>query len=239
MARGAHEYRIYIQKYFVYSGKSCTFIVSDLEAPINRSFLRPNFHLKWCWHCPPMVVDSTTPPGFLRSWSSQHREPKRPKYKNTMLSHDFKSKFQTISRVIYLPYHPCQSIFESKNQRAQTTHYATTACAKCQEMFFFQRLQPREYRNCSHGTQQRQGPSRTSLKGKRSLQDFLDTSPTNSKGRKDRKKRRDNHAKTGTKEERKNRKEGKERKNRKENERKEGNYRKGSKGRMNKRQGQQ
>lgn len=125
MARGAHEYRIYIQKYFVYSGKSCTFIVSDLEAPINRSFLRPNFHLKWCWHCPPMVVDSTTPPGFLRSWSSQHREPKRPKYKNTMLSHDFKSKFQTISRVIYLPYHPCYAN-QSSNQKINALKPPTT-----------------------------------------------------------------------------------------------------------------
>ena len=95
---------------FIYRNTSCIQenlapIVSDLEAPINRSFLRPNFHLKWCWHCPPMVVDSTTPPGFLRMVFPTSGTKKTQWYINTMLSHDFKSKFQTI-RVIYLPYHP-------------------------------------------------------------------------------------------------------------------------------------
>lgn len=224
----------FIQKYLVYSGKSCTYSLRFGGAS-QQVFPAPQF--------PPQMVLALSSNGNRFDNSSRLLRMVFPtsgtknKYINTMLSHDFNSKFQTISRVIYLPYHPFYAN-QSSNQKINALKpptKPTTACAKCQEMFFFQLLQPREYRNCSHGTQQRQGPSRTSLKGKRSFQDFLDTSPT--KERKDRKKRRDNHAKTGTKEEGKNRKEGKERKNRKENERKEGNYRKGSKGRMNKRQG--
>ena len=79
-----------------------------------------------------------------------------------------------------------------------------------------QPLQPREYRNCSYGTQQRQGPSRTSLKGKISFQDFCDTYPSKLK-RKERQKEKKGLGKNRDegrreKQERRERKEEQERK---------------------------
>lgn len=103
----------FIQKYLVYSGKSCTYSLRFGGAS-QQVFPAPQF--------PPQMVLALSSNGSRFDNSSRLLRMVFPtsgtkkKYINTMLSHDFNSKFQTISRVIYLPYHPFYAN-QSPNQK--------------------------------------------------------------------------------------------------------------------------